>query len=323
MNLIDGLKAVAPAVGDGKIVSLHAYVMGKDNELTATNGRLWARATVDGLSGWEFVVRHEPLIKTMSREGAIFRVTENGGLKVSAGRSRVTLKGVDCEDFPAMPTGGHVMWVFTPPPEFKDVLKNLYKFCAGNDGHIWQQGVHFTSDMAFAANSHAAASYSHGWGLPAAFTLPPWAIDFLLAQSDSPDDIRDHGNVFSFGCGNEMQMVSTKLIEEPPANMANFVLNIVSSDLQEVPPNLKEVVERAASYDVDKFKLGNGWLVHRTDEMTLEDEIDLNVPVKVWGTKTMLAALDLATHIDLSAHPARWKGGQYVGAFSGLSGSEP
>ncbi len=317
MNLVEALKAVAPAVGDGKIVASHAYVRKTGALLTATNGKLWALAEMTPLSGgqFDFVARHAPLLKAMDRDNAQLGLVE-GGIKVQCGRSRITLKTIDPEGFPYPPTG-QAEWAEHPFTGFLSMLKNLSKFCANNDGHIWQQGVHFTSDHAFSANSHALACYDHGWGLQAPFTLPPWAVDFILAHDTAPGTIEDRGNTFRLHWPG-LTVVSTKLIEEPPDNIVNYATNLATGDLQEIPPNLKEVVERAASYDVTNVTLDAGVLTHRTEEMEIEEDVGMDTPRRTWGTKTLLAALELATHMDLSDHPARWKGGLYTGAFSGL-----
>lgn len=318
MNLLEALKAVAPAVGDGKIVSQHAFVNHARQMLRATDGYMWAQATTDDMPGWEFCVRHEHLLKAMDREGATAYTTNDYGLRVQAGRSRTMVRGADPEEFPTTTTG-EAGWASEVDPSFRNVVSDLSKFTAGSDGHIWQQGIHFYPDFAFAANSHALIKCAHGWNIDHSFTLPPWAVRFILGQSLSPNMIFDYTNIIGF-VWDGLSLHSSRLIEEPPDNIVSFATNLSCTYANNVPDNLKETVERVASYGATQFKLGEGKLSHITTEIEFEEEVAVDGATKVWGTKTMLAALALATEIELSESPARWKGGPYTGAFSGLSG---
>jgi hypothetical protein len=322
MTLIEALKAVAPAVGDGKIVSLQAYCLKRGSTLHAGDGFMWANALLPfqtDQSNIDFCVRHESLLKAFDREDALIHQAPNYGVRIQAGRSRIVLKGIDPVEFP-FPAPTASSWQWRPPADFKTVLGDLSKFCAGSDGHIWQQGVHIYPDFAFAANSHALIKCEHGWQIDHAFTIPPWAVRFLLAQDTPPDWMADHEQTMAFHWEGRMSLRSTRLIEEPPDNIVSFATNLSCPNPLPVPDNLKETVERVASYGATQFTLGAGKLTHMTPEIEFEEDVADAGTAKVWGTKTMLAALSLATHIDLTDHPAKWKGGPYIGAFSGLSG---
>lgn len=324
MNLRDALKAVAPAVGHGKIVAQHAFVEYSDGFLRATDGFMFARAKTDDMPGWEFCVRHELLQKALERDDAMVHTAADYGLRVQAQRSRMMLKGTDPEAFPtAVPRD--IVWQDSLGPAFRNVLADLVKFTASSDGHIWQTGVHFYPDFAMAANPHALTKCEHGFDINHAFSVPPWAAQFILAQETAPNMIEDRDNYLVFHW-NELVLFSTRLIEDPADNIVSFATNLSCERATPVPDNLKETVERVVSYGGTQFRLGDGKLDNisagqqRIEDIEIEEEVAVESALKIWGTKSMLAALALATEINLSDSPAKWKGGPYTGAFSGISG---
>jgi hypothetical protein len=318
MNMLEALKVVAPAVGDGRLVRAHSYVCFWPPLLHATDGSQWAAAAVDDMPSDSrgFCVRHDMLLKAMDRDGATLTI-DGQNVRVQAGRSRTTLKGIPVADWPMLgPVSTQV--VFTPPDGFKDLLRDLNDFCGGGDAHTWQQGVHFRNDMAFAANPFGAICFNHHWQT-FHFAVPPWATRFILGQDESPATIQECGNVLKFTWP-EFSLVTTKLNEEPSEAIENFVRTMeVPDEAHDVPANLKEAVERVKAYGEKQFSLGNGVLERVTDTVEIVDDVDITSAPKIWGVDTMLAALKHAEGIDLTGTNAVWFGRGYTGMFSGIS----
>ena len=323
MNLREALKAVAPAVGDGKIVPAHAYVrydsrVGNDL-LRACRGEMSVAASVtsDELTSASFCVRHDALVKALDREGTRLSAHPlSNGVVISAGRSRVTLKGVPEDTFPEAFRFEGVARTCETDADFVATLDTLSKFTAGGDGHIWQMGVHFCETFAYAFGPFAAIF--RDYPSPFDISIPPWAAKFILAQ-DGPPILSGGTNTFQ-ATWPDMILTSTFLIEEAPDTAHTFVTNLPRQSGVPVPPGLKDVVARLKSYGVKRFRLANGKVEHLSDQLEIEEEVDIDAPARTWPVDPMLDALELADTIDLSGDRAVWHGGDYHGVFSGLSG---
>jgi len=322
MNLLAALKAVAPAVGDGKIVPQHAYVnlvMAQDvlgSVLRGVCGEMSVDAFIDEVPP-HFCVRYDALMRAMERESAtLAKTADDSGLVVRAGRSRVTLRCLGDNSFPAGMSFIQSGPAYLPGAEFNDKLRDLFKFTAGRDGHIWQMGVHFRRNFAFAFGPFAAMFTADTY--PVDFTIPPWAAKFILSQSEPPE-LKNGTNTFRAEWEG-LTLTSTRLIEEAPDAAYSFIENLPLQGGVPVPDNLKETVERVKSYGVKRLTLGNGKITHMDEKLEIKEEIDLDVPRRTWGVDQMLAALEFAETIDLSGERAIWHGNGYHGVFSGMNG---
>lgn len=322
MNLAAALKAVAPAVGDGRIVPMHAYVAlhgdSRGSYLFANNGELSVEALVTDTES-SFCVNHEALTRAMARDDVrLAPHAATNGVVATAGRSRITVKGVDAADFPGgmsfVPSGRG----YAPGEPFLQTLRDLSKFTSSGDGHIWQMGTHFRHNFVFAFGPFAAI-FREWEGMAFDLSVPPWAAKFMLAQSEPPTSILDGANTFRARWG-DMSMTSSRLIEDAPDGVHSFIENLPREGGQPVPANLKETLARIKSYGITRFRLANGKIEHVDDKLEIVEEIDLDVPARVWPVAQALAALEFAETIDLSDAPAKWHGNGYHGAFNGMSG---
>jgi hypothetical protein len=177
-------------------------------------------------------------------------------------------------------------------------------------------GVHFCETFAYAFGPFAAVFKD--FASPFDLSVPPWAAKFILAQDEAPS-LHNGTNTFR-ATWPEMVMTSTRLIEEAPDSAHSFITNLPRDGGVPVPDNLKETVERIKSYGVKRFRLGNGKIDHVSEQLEIEEEIDLDVPPRTWGADQMLGALEFAETIDLSGERAIWHGNGYHGVFSGLTG---
>ena len=318
MNLTDALAAVAPVVGDGKLVSQHAYVYSQRRILHATDGRQWAKVDLDGNAGAaEFCVRHEALKRALEREYTSLRSDGDNGLIVSYGRGRARLRGIDPATFPMVdPAPVQGDWLM--PPEVAGRVKDLMAFAGGTDGHIWQHAVHFMPNFLFAANSFALCKCPiEEWGWDLTVSLPMWAAKFIANMPAEQIQFRDRGNMISFYCRG-VELFSTLLTEEPPENIISFASNL-SAPMAAVPDGLMEAAKRIDAHGGKTCKIGEGKVTHASEAIELEDDLALDGPVKTWGIETLLPALEHATTLDLSGGNATWAGSGYVGVFGGRS----
>jgi len=316
MNLIDALSAVAPVVGDGKLIPQHAYVLVKDSTLHATDGRQWVEVSVEGVGDNSlFCVRYEPLRKALEREHTRIESDGDNGLIVRYGRGRARLRGVDPATFP-MVNKPDITGIVATPDDFQKRVKDLMSFAADGDGHVWQQAVHVYGNMIFAANSYALAKTDMDRMLDVRVGIPIWACNFIANMEGEPPILRERGNMISFSWP-QVELFTTLLVQNAPDNIIDFAINIaVPTD--PVPDGLKEAVKRIAGYGGTTCKIGNGEITFGTDAIELVDGLDVvRGPIKTWGVETLAAALEHASLLDLSNTNATWAGGGYVGIFSG------
>lgn len=324
MEVLEALKALAPAVGDGKLVPQHAYVYFDGPSLRACNGFLWAGATVD--ARYPIYVRHASLLAAMDRDGAEMLTGEGTGVWVRAGRSRLKLKGTDLAAFPLEPEGHMARWTVNAPPDFRETLEVMAGFTGKPDNHIWQMGVHFMEDMVFAASPFALVVRAGYW-FPNPITFPPWATKFILSQESAPNMVADADRHLKVLWGGRLHLTSALLIEQPSEASVSMAARMATTPFegQPVPDNLKTAVERVKALGATRVKIGAGKIEHTSDELEFEEEVDIQGPVRTWGVDTLLDALAHAEHINLSGGndghgPGQWQGGAYRGIFAGMSG---
>lgn len=319
MEIKEALKALATAVGDGKLVPQHAYVFFDGSTLRVCNGKLWAGATIDSIH--PAFVRHASLAAAFERDNALLQPgIEAHSVLVQAGRSRVKLKGISPLTFPTEPVDPP-RWLSPAPEGFKDTLAALSKFCGSQDNHIWQMGVHFMEQIAFAANPFALIVKTGNW-FPSPITIPPWAAEFILAQDESPNLIGDTQRHLKFLWSHRLGLTTTMLIEEPAENIVTYAHGIANNTMggQPVPDNLREAVTRVAALGATRVRIGSGVIDHLTEELEFDEEVDIDCAPRTWGVKQLLDALEHAETINLQDSPALWEGNGYKGVFSGLSG---
>lgn len=317
MNLLQALKAVAPAVGDGKLIPQHAYVLKNRNVVFATKGDLLVEAHLTDGDFGTFCVPYEALLKALDREGAAISRHDESGITIQAGRSRIKLHRIDEDTFPGEMSFTREGPSWQPEAGFSTALETLAPFTAGSDAHIWQMGIHFREHFAFAANAFAMAV--HDFGSPVDISFPPWAVKFMAAQAERPSSIERGTNSFRAHWP-ETIMTSRFLIEELDDRYHTFAESIPGEGGVPVPDNLKEVMARLKSYGVKRFRIGAGKITHLDERIEIEEEVDLDVPPRIWGVEQVSAALEYASHINLTGNNGSWHGPGYRGMFAGMSG---
>lgn len=319
-SLLEALKAVAQAVGDGKIVAAHAFVRYTAPMLSVTDGRQWANARVDYIEGeaTSFCVRYSALKQALERDGATLATGPAWGVIVRVGRSRTTIRGLDPLTLPPVPFDGAPRNNYDLPTGFNEIMRDLLPYAGSSEGHIWQMGVHLQPDFCFTSGPFALVKC--GWsGIGHAYTIPPWAAEFIASHEISPRRMLDYPQGLKF-LWDDLTLTTTLLVEEPPEYAVTRATNLATEGGIPVPDNLKDTVKRLKAYGAKRFRMGLGKIDHTTDEIEVEEEISIDTPARIWGVETVLAALEHAETLDLSHNHAVWHGNGYHGAFSGMSG---
>jgi len=317
MNLKDALSAVAPVVGDGKLIPQHAYVLWDGTLLHATDGRQWVEVQVDG--NWHadrFCVRYEPLRKALEREHTAIQSDGDNGLIVRYGRGRARLRGIDPASFPLLEKPA-VTGILALPADFHERVRDLLAFCADGDGHVWQQAVHVYGNMLFAANSFALAKTVMDRTLDVGVGIPAWACKFIASREGEPPFLRERGDSMISLSWEGIELFTTLLTQNVPGNIIGFASNIIVPT-DPVPEGLKEAVERIAEFGGKTCRIGNGEITYGAEAVELVDGLDVVTgPAKTWGVDSLGPALKHASLLDLSNTNATWAGEGYMGVFSG------
>lgn len=317
MNLIDALKTLGSAVGDGKIIPTTAYVRSDGERLHVTDGRQYASADC---AQPPFCVRYDALVRAVSREGATVVSDNRNGLQIRyAPRGRATLRGVDPAE---MPTPAEInpreSLVYTLPPSFKETLATLSKFIGENDGQVWTQGVHLAPDFMFACSHNTAVRRLCNIAFQNVIALPKWAVQFITSRDESPTSLLDGRQLLMFKWEDGVTLVTTLLAQDAPESAMTLISNIEGTNIS-VPEGFKEAIGRFKEYGAKHLTIENGVAKHETIEFDVEEVVDIDGPPRLWNVDRLAEALEFATHIDITGQHGIWCNAEYRGMFAGMN----
>ena len=320
MNLSQSLKLLSPAVGDGKIVSAHAFVLHRDGLLHATDGRQWASVPLDPFEAAgtpNFCVRYDALSKAVAREGATVTLDADNVIVKYRPRGKIVLRPLSVDDWPMAETTTAIPMALAVPG-LKSILSTLVKFAGGGDAPIWSQAVHLTPDFAMAANQRAGAKYPTAWDIPHNFTLPLWAVQFIVAQADDPDLMWEEQGYLGFKWANGLLLRTRMLSEDAPEPVMTLMSNLPHNIGEAVPEGLREAVKRLKEHGAINFRMGGGRAWHHTESVEVDEEVDVPGRERLWNTDVLINALSIAEWLDLSGDHGKWIGNGYIGIFTGM-----
>lgn len=322
MNIIAALKALSPAIGDGKIVRVHSHVACDSTYFYVTDGRQNAIAPCDALP--KFCVHAASLQQAVSREGATLSFDDATSRLVVKYRGERGRLRIASEPFEAMPTVSMFPSVTEPrlqhriPDGFLACLRRLKTFVGAPDGQPWSTSIHFGHDYSFAASNAAFARDPYILGLPNPVHIPPWAFEFILAQDAPPLYVYDLTRSLHFEWQNGVAL-NTRLLEDPSEAVWNLVGDMGIVEGFPVPDGLKEAVTHAKEHGVTSVQIGAGVVKASYDFAEFEEDIAYDGEQRDWNVAMLLQALEYAEQLDLSGAHARWSGAGLRGVVAGMS----
>lgn len=321
MTLSEALKLLGPAVGDGKVIQAHAYVFHKAGVLHVTNGKQWASIPIDVFEAAttpNFCVRYDALVRATSREGAQITIAGDDVVVRYRPRGRIVLRPLADDMWPEIePIPDVECYAGTG---LKPLMATLVKFAGTPDSQVWSQAVHLTPDFAFAANNRAGARGPHAINLPRNFTIPIWTAQMIAAQDENPTDMWEEEQFLGFRWSNGLVVRTRLLNEDAPEPVMTLMSNLPLAIATEVPEGMKEAVSRLKEHGAVNYRMGEGKAFYHTQAIEVDEEVDVPGRIRLWNTDTSLAALELATHLDLSGEHGKWVGNGYAGIFTGMHG---
>ncbi len=314
----EALERLKPAIGDGNIVPIYAYVLHHDGILHVTDGRQFAVAQGDEEQP-PFCCRADAFIQALSRPDAKISVNAEREVVVryAGERGRVTLKSVGLDTMPTVTMMGGIWHDLTP--DFLSTLKALRPFVGPPDGQPWSTCIHFGPDFSFAASNMSAARHDWTLGLQQAISIPTWAVDFILAQVTPPIGICDIGGALIFDWAPFLRLRTTLISEEPPEAVWTLLSNLKKVEIP-VPEGLKDAVSRGKEHGASILTLGEHRVFAQLDHVTWEETIDIETKPRTWKAEQVAQALECATHLDLTGEHGYWSNEKMRGIFSGMAG---
>lgn len=321
MNLAQALKLLSPAVGDGKVISAHAFVLYRNGLLHATNGKQWASVPLDPFEAAgtpNFCVRYDALAKAVAREGATVTLDGENVIVKYRPRGKIVLRPLAADDWPMAEEIESTGRYDTRDWGLKSVLATLVKFAGGGDMPIWSQAVHLTPDFAMGVSQRGGAKYPVAWNLPHNFTLPLWTVQFILAQAEEPEAMWEEEKYMGFRWANGLVLCTRYLSEDAPEPVMTIMSNLPHNIGEAVPEGLREAVKRLKEHGAVNFRMGGGRAWHHTESVEVDEEVDVPGRERLWNTDVLINALSIAEWLDLSGDHGKWVGNGYIGIFTGM-----
>ena len=319
MNLSQALKLLSPAVGDGRVISAHAFVLYRDGLLHATDGRQWASVPLDVFEAAgtpNFCVRYDALSKAVAREGATVTLDGENVVVKYRPRGKIVLRPLAADDWPMAEPAPEIEPIEVPA--LKSILSTLIKFAGGGDAPIWSQAVHLTPDFAMAVSQRAGAKCPTAWDIPHNVTLPLWAVQFIVAQDEDPGVMWEEEGYLGFKWANGLILRTRMLSEDAPEPVMTLMSGLPHNIGEAVPEGLREAVKRLKEHGAINFRMGGGRAWHHTESVEVDEEVDVPGRERLWNTDTLITALSIAEWLDLSGDHGKWVGNGYIGIFTGM-----
>lgn len=295
----DALHFVQGAVSDKDLVPVLTHFHIKDGAVQGTNGRLTLSAPLDAIG--DVIVPAIPMLKALDAcKQPTVSLTEKS-LMIKDGRFSARL-----------PRSTDVFPVAAPPEGEQhavngiiDALRKLRPFICDDATRLWACGVLFRGGAAYATNNAVLAT-TEAPVFERDVILPTAVIDELLRIKDEPDRMVVGESVIGFYWGERWLKASVLKDEWPPVEDM-----LPDTDLDEIPEQIAEEVERISPFCEDKFFPVIEFNEHgiRTQEGNIAAEISgYAFPEAKYHAKMLSLVLKHARYADFSAPPTPWAG---------------
>lgn len=332
--IVPQLKCLERALGDERGVPIHRFVLIKEGRAYATDGRLIASVPVPQQVVDPIIcVRGDLLLRAAELEGAVVSgITENTLSIRYRPRGRTSLKLNDPTSFPLFDSPD-AEW-HTLAPQFRGIVEALVPFRGDGAVSTWNSSVHFTPAFAFAANSAELARYDYN-GFESFmpfinFSLAPWLVTFMLAQSRSPDRIGINGNLTSLRWESygqiELEVHARNTEDGPPTGVLDMA-RAIDRAAPTMPEGFASIIKRFAGLGARHFRVGTSFVEGELGEQNdaqgnVREEIE---PRETWAglydVERVMRALKHATHFEFPvSRRAEWHGETMRGLLMGLTG---
>ena len=322
--MIEELTKAARIASDKGGLPIMAAVLVKDGVISAGNGAVSIRVPCPDLAGHSFAVDADRFLAAVkASDGAPkLKLTDGGKLSVTHGKFRALIPLMDADNYPVAeyPETGAAC-----PLAFIDQLRRVAPFIATDKARPWAIGAMLKGNGSSAIIATNGTTLVRGYldgALDRDAVLPLTGVEALLGVKSDPDRIAITANacVFYWPDGTVM---SVRLLAHQWPDIDKLL--DAPADYQPVPLGLADAIKRVMPFCPNKD--------HPIIRLTADGKVctaDGDSSGVVGGftfaqdsafiASELLAVLELADRINLSAYPAAvpFSGEQVHGVLAGV-----
>jgi len=179
--MLEALKFVQRATADKDIVRILTHICVKDGKLQGADSRMAIEVACPEMAGYSFTVPAEKFIKavTACKGQPNITVGEDGTIKVSKSRFRVTLPILPSTDFPTQSFKPDDAVEIKDFQGFRPALRKILPFISLDASRPWSLGVNLCADYFYATNNVSMARVPVSWEGPN-INLPRYVVEEIL-----------------------------------------------------------------------------------------------------------------------------------------------
>lgn len=188
--MLDALKFVNRATADKDVFKALTHICVYDGKLQGSNTQIAIEAESSQVTGLNFVVPCEKFVKAVigCRGEPTLTITEQGTLKVSHGRFRVTLPLMAFDSYPLQTFKSDDAVKIDAPTRFISTLKKVLPFISQDASRPWSLGASITPNYVYATNNVTLVRSPISWAGPT-INLPAHVIRELTLIDNPVDEV--------------------------------------------------------------------------------------------------------------------------------------
>ena len=316
----DALNLVRGAVSTKNLLPVLTHFHLYAGRVQGGNGKVVIDVPCSELRNFNCTVPAERFLKAIDAcdGNPKFKLTEGGKLTVSRAKFRATLPLADHESFPVVELERNRTTSYGSDVALLPVLRKLYPFIGEDASRPWSCGILFRGGYAWATNNVCLARVPYT--LPE-ILLPVFAVDELLRIAQEPSSVDQGDNWIGFRFEGGWWMRAQKLVNAWPG-VEKFIPTALTGnswDAQQIAEAVRKVIPFCPDPKQPVVETGPQGVSTLQGEMSAVVGQE-GLPETRWRAEPLLAALDAATHIDLSTYPGAcyWHGEGIDGVVVGL-----
>lgn len=275
-----------------------SQVLVRDGWMAASDGRIYVAAPVD--CRMDFCVQGQELQRALNFDDMALEA-KPGAIVFKKGRSRITLKSTEGEDFYTVEEPD----AWRPVPAgYTAALFRAAQFTSENATQAWALGVMNLSGRLVATNNVVLASID--WpAAPIQGIVPKWLVEFLRAMKEEPVDCWDTPNEIYFRFADGSWLRSLRIEGTPPEQMQDFIDALYTRDTDAtwlIPDDWRSVYRRTLEFSTRDIHVTNTSISAESATAEVHTEIETPVPhPTLWDHKFLGPVLVEALGWDITA----------------------
>ncbi len=305
MDLASCLAIVKRATSDNALVVALKYIHVYDGRMQSSDGSIVIDAACPELDGMTFSVPGSKFVKAVD-------ACKGNPDKIDVSESSVTIKQGKFKAklpileglFPRREFSFKDDAWFDVPDNFISTLKSVIPFVGEDASRPWCCGVLLKNKKAFATNNTTVIETDLDFGTDSLeVNIPAFAIREMINFNRPPKRCHIEAGAVTFDYGDFL--FKTQLLSSTWPDLSKL-LNAISSDIPEIPSDLKSAVEKVVDFCPDaEFQciVFDGTNVSTTEGATHAEISGFELPEGKYRAVVLQKVLDHATYADFSCYP--------------------